>query len=167
MRIREINPSSSDEIDLVANRMRLTLVEVVGDERGSTMYSPEWLKQRVLWHVKEAEGKVFVAVGSDGVISGQAIGRVENSESIGRHGYFSTIYVAPEFRRQGIAQKLLENIEVWFTQKHLTTFIYNTAKNHAPILHLFGKNGYAVTHTADEMVQLSKNIGNIDPDTRS
>jgi hypothetical protein len=38
-RIREINPESKDEISLVAQRMRQTLVEVLGDEKAASLYS--------------------------------------------------------------------------------------------------------------------------------
>ena len=38
-----MNADADDEVALVARRMRLTLMEVIGDEEGQAMYSMEWL----------------------------------------------------------------------------------------------------------------------------
>ena len=37
--IRALNPTSAEEIELVAARMRLTLIEVLGEEAGRSLYS--------------------------------------------------------------------------------------------------------------------------------
>ena len=51
LKIREIDPTSKEEISLVASRMRETLIEVLGEERGTALYSMDWLRNRVLWHL--------------------------------------------------------------------------------------------------------------------
>ena len=61
-KIRQINPSSSSEIELVAKRMRDTLMEVAGAERGEAMYSMEWLIERVLPSVGNRIGKVTISL---------------------------------------------------------------------------------------------------------
>lgn len=49
--IRPIDSNSLPEIELVATRMRETLKEVVGAERGESMYSMDWLIDRVRFHL--------------------------------------------------------------------------------------------------------------------
>ena len=41
--IRAIDPQSRAEVELVASRMRQTLVEVLGEEVGGNMYTMDWL----------------------------------------------------------------------------------------------------------------------------
>lgn len=109
--IRDIRPEADDEIALVANRMRETLREVLGDERGTNMYSMEWLTERVRWHLDTTKcaGRVFVVESTADGICGHAIARVEEG-----YGYFSTLYVAPGARgrslRNGAAHEVLETM---------------------------------------------------------
>ena len=41
---------------------------MLGEEAGTSLYSMEWLRQRVLWHLNPANctGQVFLAEGADG-----------------------------------------------------------------------------------------------------
>src|SRR5437016_7386327 len=107
--VRLINPTSLDEILLVAGRMRDTLVEVLGEERGGSMYSMEWLEQRVRFHLdpRGCTGEVFVAEIDSGHIAGHAIVRKKSNEAGEAHGLFSTIYVEPPARGKGIASALV------------------------------------------------------------
>ena len=70
MQIRELAPSAEHEINLVAERMRDTLIEVEGLEVGGNLYSIDWLRARVKWHLDPATAlaKVFLAVWADGQI---------------------------------------------------------------------------------------------------
>lgn len=101
-KLRVINPSSIPEIELIACRMRETLIEVLGDRRGEAMYSIEWLKDRVMFHLDPARstGQVFVAENETGEITGHFIVRIEQTESGESFGLGSTIYVVPVFRRR-------------------------------------------------------------------
>jgi hypothetical protein len=80
--IRPLDPTRDDEVELVATRMRATLVEVVDSVEGQTMYTMKWLRQRVRWHLdpEACEGEVFVAEGDGGAIVGHTIVRVETAE---------------------------------------------------------------------------------------
>ncbi len=156
--IREINPLSEYEIDLVARRMRQTLVEVVGQERGATMYSMDWLEDRILWHLdsKNTIAKVFLAESADAHIAGHAIARIESSANGERYGYFSTLFVESESRKMGIATALMFQVETWFSANLIAKIIYNTATDNTRVLNLFHKYGYHITTAESEMVQLTK-----------
>lgn len=97
-RIRPIDPARNDEIELVASRMHETLVEVLGPETGGSLYSMEWLRQRVRQHLdpQQLTGEVFLAeLGGDGGATRparHAIVREDRDEEGQPIGLISTIY---------------------------------------------------------------------------
>lgn len=159
MNIRELDPTNEDEIKLVAQRMQSTLIDVLGKERGVSLYTIDWLVARVKWHLDSSQtrAKIFLSVSAQKEITGQAIGRIEMGNDGIEFGYFSTIYIAPEFRRRGIAEKLLMQMHGWFGEMGVSKITYNTAENNAPLINLFLKHGYRITLKESEMVQLTKN----------
>ena len=158
--IRDLDPQSDFEVELVASRMGETLVEVLGESRGKTMYSGDWLRQRVLWHLdpKSTIGKVFLCEQTAGTISGHAIVRIETDEGGNTFGYFSTIYVAPEARGNGIASAFIIWVERWLSDEGLGRVAYNTAASNHRLIALFSQHGYEVSLARDDMVQLSKKL---------
>ncbi len=155
MKIREIDPQSDDEVLIVAQRMRQTLVEVLGSDKGESMYSMDWLINRVRWHLdpKNTHGKVFLIENQEGTILGHGIARIDHGTNF---CYFSTIFVEPSSRRKGLATQLINHVEDWFLRLKVVKIIYNTAKNHSAIISLFKSHGYFITKTDTEMIELSK-----------
>ncbi len=155
MKIREIDPLSVSEVELVAQRMRQTLVEVLGEEEGSSMYSMDWLIQRVRWHLNplNTNGRVFLLEDHVGTIVGHAIARIDHDSSF---GYFATIFIEASSRRRGAASRLINHVEDWFLKFNMTKIHYNTAVNHVAVLNLFKSHGYVLTHVEADMVQLTK-----------
>lgn len=158
LKIREIDRDSEIEIALVASRLRQTLVEVLGEEKGTGLYSMEWLLDRIRFHLDPQETKKIFLVDDDaGHIRAQAIARVER-EGQSSYGYFSTIFVEPNFRNQGLATRLILHVESWFRRLNMPKIIYNTADNHTKLIRLFERHGYRITLYASEMVQLTKEL---------
>jgi GNAT superfamily N-acetyltransferase len=159
--IRPIDPGSDREIDLVAERMRATLAEVLG-ETGNNMYTPEWLRDRVRWHVHgdQCAGRVLLAVDSTEVIMGHIIARVEEDSSTMPVGLVSTLYVCPPFRRRGVAKALLDASEAWLKDQGVATLATDTSESNRPLIELFAQRGYAVTfHSVEKrMVRLSRSV---------
>lgn len=164
--IREIDPASDSEIALVAHRMRQTLIEVEGEETGSALYSMEWLAERVRWHLDAAScnGKVFLAEYPPGQIAGHTIVRAEADEAGQPYGLFSTTYVAPEARRHGLAQALLQHGEQWMQAQALTSSSTWTSETNMKLIRLFRQHGYRIVQqhvhevTATVMVRLEKSF---------
>jgi GNAT superfamily N-acetyltransferase len=106
---RPIDRCSDPEISLVAQRMRQTLVEVLGEERGTALYSLDWLLQRVKWHLdpQQAVAEIFLAEDCQGTIVGHTIVRKDLDIQGREIGLFSTTFVDPAFRKSGVATKLL------------------------------------------------------------
>ena len=156
MTIRPLNPQSLEEIELVARRMRLTLVEVISAEEGEKMYTMDWLIDRVRFHLDrtQCDGEVFLAQAEDGAIVGHTIVRIENGE-----GYFSTFYVDPGARGQSIAMQFVKTGEGWMRERGMTVARTNTAKNNIKLQNLLHKFGYEITARSEQMVSLTRNIG--------
>ena len=156
--IRDLDPNSKGDIDVVATRMGLTLVDVLGKERGQSLYSYEELKQRLQDHIDMGDRAKILLAGLKGEILGHAIARVEKDEHQKDYLFFSTIYIQPEVRQKGFASQLVLAIEQWGSSLQLPTIIYNTAHNNQPTIRLFESFGFKKTLEDNDMVQLKKTI---------
>lgn len=159
--IRKLNDGSTQEIALVADRMRATLEEVLGTEQGRTMYTMEWLINRVRQHIDgDLEGAVFVAEDSTNTITGHTIVRSDIGRAGEIIGLFSTIYVVPAYRRQAIASQLIQRGEHWMQEHGLHTFATYTSVTNRKLIQLFAKHGYAVVeeNTEKAMVVIEKRL---------
>ena len=118
MHIRDIDSTSMEEVELVAQRMLQTLIEIEGPDRGSSLYTMDWLIARVRSHLdgESCRGRVLLAEFPHKQITGHSIVRLEPAES-GQFGLVSTTYIDPAFRRTGIATALLVYSERWFGEQ--------------------------------------------------
>ena len=145
IQIRPIDRFSTAEIELVASRMRLTLEEVLGKDKGQSMYSIDWLINRVQQHINgELDGEVFLSLNSTGVITGHTIVRVDSDENETPFGLFSTIYVIPADRKHTIASQLINYGELWMREKGLSKFSTYTSTTNIKLINLFRKRGYEI-----------------------
>lgn len=164
MRLRAITLDETAAIDLVAQRMRATLVEVEGEQAGGGMYSIDWLRDRVRWHLDGRAAAVVVAQDPAGAIVGHTIYRIETSADGTPFGLVSTTYVVPEARRLGVAQQLLEHAESWFRARGLPQCCTWTSSTNAPLIALYTRNGFALAERASNeltrtpMVRLAKQL---------
>lgn len=157
IRIRAIDSDSKEAITIIAQRMRQTLIEVLGEEQGSALYTTEWLVQRVLWHLDPSQvvGQVYVAERGDGTILGHTIVRIEKEEER-TIGLFSTTYVDPPYRRSGVASQLLRQGEEWIWAQGMTEAVTYTDENNQKLQNLYIGQGYALTRMPNQFVQLAK-----------
>ena len=160
MNIRAINPKATDEIELVATRMQQTLIEVLGAERGRSMYSLDWLIQRVLWHMDASQicGQVFVATNADDKIIGHTIVRIDKDEANNDIGLFSTTYVEPASRRFGVATLLLNQGERWMLENGMSTAVTYTDVDNNKLQNLYLRHGYTLSRMPNQFVKLAKNL---------
>ncbi len=150
LHIREIDPASDHEINLVAQRMFDTLIEVEGPEAGAKLHSPEWLRERVKWHLDPAMvlGKVYVAVNQGSDIIGHTILRRDNECAVDEpgkgqvFGLISTTYVVPAARRGGVADQLLAVGEAWIQAQGLVRATTWTSATNVKLINLYVKHGY-------------------------
>ncbi len=160
LRIRPIDKEASSEIELVGRRMRETLVEVLGEEEGGSMYTMDWLKQRVMFHLdpKLSTAEVYVAEDESREIIGHTIVRLDKDDSGNSIGLFSTTFVSPEFRNYGVAKSLLERGESWIVDHGLPEAATYTSDTNTKLIKLYEQHGYTVTSRYPEkkMIKLAK-----------
>ena len=84
---------------------------------------------------------ISLAARVDGEIAGFVIARVDIGRST-PFGQILTVDVAPSFRRRGIAQKLLREIEVLFKERGIKECRLEAREDNATALNLYQKLGY-------------------------
>jgi len=160
VKIRPIKPDSTNEIELIAKRMRETLVEVLGEEEGGSMYTMGWLKQRVMFHLdpKQSTAQVFVAENNETQILGHTIVRIDKDDAGKSIGLFSTTFVAPEFRRQAVATSLLSHGEEWMRGQGMTEAATYTSDSNTKLINLYVDHGYKIIYNYPEkkMIKIAK-----------
>ncbi|KAA3605521.1 MAG: GNAT family N-acetyltransferase [Planctomycetota bacterium] len=158
--LRCLQKNCKEEIEWVAQRMRRTLMEVVGEQEGVEMYSMDWLRQRVHFHLEEERctGQVILAEDAAGFPAGHLILRLEKSPKGEFFGLISTIYVEPKFRRQGLAGRFYDRAEAWFRQQGMEQAVTDTADDNTPLLRILQDRGFRIVETADSMVRLAKSL---------
>lgn len=86
---------------------------------------------------------VFIAENNSKLI-GLVVGKIYRTLKISgyeRSGYISNVYIKKEFRRKGIACKLVEEVIKWFKQRgatNITLEIYKSNKAAISLYHKFG-----------------------------
>lgn len=161
LRLRDLDPRSEAEVDLVARRMRQTLVEVLGAERGEAMYELDWLRERVRYHLGDARRAARVVLAEQGgSILGHAMARVEQSpDEGGTYGHFSTIFVEGEHRGRGVAGALIDEVERWLGDQGVPRITYDTGAHHHRVIGMFERRGYRIARREGEMVRLTLGLG--------
>jgi len=97
-------------------------------------------KQQLTYLLTEY-GAIGLAARVNSEIAGFAIARVD----IGRNtsfGHILTIDIAPAYRRKGIAQKLLQEIETIFREKGIKECRLEVREDNVAALNLYQKLGY-------------------------
>lgn len=171
MLLRPLSLADTAAIDLVAERMRATLIEVEGEDTGGTMYSMDWLRDRVRWHLDGRTAEVVVAEDATGGIVGHTIYRIESdadaphdASATAPFGLISTTYVVPEARRLGVAQQLLAHAEAWFLARRVPLACTWTSEINRPLIGLYARNGYVEAErgpnqlTQTMMVRLARSL---------
>lgn len=168
MHLCPLDRDAPEQVDLVAERMRLTLREVVGLSCGTDLYTLGWLRARVRWHLdpRTCDGEAFLAwrdrTGSleslEQEVLGHTLVRVEPGPDGQSFGLFATFYVHPAARRGGVASALLDAGEAWFRARGLSLCATATAATNSKLLALLEKRGYRLLHDAGEMVQWGRDL---------
>ena len=162
VRVRPLDPKHEHEVTLVARRMRETLIEVLGPERGASMYTLEWLEERVRSHLRPEvyTAQVLMAEDEHGGIVGHTMVRLEEDADGETLGLVATTYVLPQARRAGVAEALLAAGEAWLIAKGASRLATNTSQTNWPLIRMYEKHGYTITFRAPElqMVQLSRAV---------
>jgi GNAT superfamily N-acetyltransferase len=162
--VRCVAADESATIDTIADRMRLTLAEVLDPEQADAMFSRPELVERVQWHLERTDpdrrADVFVAEDRAGAIVGHTMVRVESDPDVAPEpvGLFATTYVDPRCRRSGVAAALLAAGERWMVAQGMTTAVTYTDAENAPLIALYARHGYTWEQIDDTWARASRPI---------
>jgi len=87
----------------------------------------------------------YNSVGFEARISTEVVGFVLGRVDLDRNmpfGHIITLDVTPSYRRNGLAQRLLEKIEAIFREKGVSEYRLEVRENNFPALNLYQKLGY-------------------------
>ena len=104
-------------------------------------FSEEAFSKQQISYLLTDYNSVSLVARVDGVIAGFVIGRVE-VEPDQSAGHIMTIDVLPAYRRQGIAKRLLIEVEEIFRQKKVREIRLEAREGNLAALELYGKLGY-------------------------
>jgi len=161
--LRDLVPAREADFEWVARGMHRTLVEVEG-EKGREAYPLAWTRERLRELLDPARhaAHVFLAVAAQDpdLIAGHTILRLNTMPDGRVYGLVSTTWVDPEYRRAGLADRLLDRGEAWIRERGMTEAATWTSATNLGLIRLYEKHGYAVNETAvnegTTMVRLAK-----------
>ncbi len=136
--------------------MRRTLMEVLGEEVGQSLYTMDWLERRVRYHLDPSQclGQIFLWTGPDEERLGYTIVRREEPAL----GLFSTTFVEPHGRRRGVARALIGRGEEWMCEQGLERAATYTAETNVRLQKLFLAQGYVLIPAENGFVKLCKDL---------
>lgn len=103
-------------------------------------YPDPW--PRSIFHLMRGRAPdMFLIAEGDGAVIGYAIGEVE-SRGAERVGHVMNIAVAPEWRRRGLAGRLLDELEHRFAEKGASASYLEVRASNTPAKTLYQKRGY-------------------------
>ncbi len=103
-------------------------------------YTDPWPRS-IFFLMRGRAPDLFLVAEASGAIVGYAIGEVERRGG-GRVGHVMNLAVAPEWRRRGIAGRLLDDLESRFRHK-LADYAYLEVRvSNTPAQSLYRKHGY-------------------------
>ena len=113
-----IRPATVDDVQIVTNHRRLMFLELghPDDDNLQQMLAefPKWVQPKIEtgqylgWLAETQDAKV---VGGAGMLVHDCL--IKPGDLTGKQGYIGNVYVAPEFRRRGIARQLIGAIQAW------------------------------------------------------
>lgn len=101
-------------------------------------FSVPWTRQALVSQLPD-DMHIFIAAFDDG---GNVLGYVGMMYVLDE-GYISNVAVSPEYRRHGIADKLIEALVSRANEKDLSFVTLEVRQSNAPAIELYRKNGFS------------------------
>jgi putative acetyltransferase len=68
------------------------------------------------------------------------------------------MFVLPEYRGQGIAMKILNELELWAAEYNYQEYILETGKNQPEAIRLYQKAGYSITQSYGQYLNVENSV---------
>ena len=151
--IRDIDQNNVDEIDLVVDRAMETVLETIPEFEGKkenalkiwSNFTFEKMKEMFVKDFDSPAHRIFVVIdNSNQKIVGHAICSYKSDDDAKKYGFCYSRYIHPDFRRNGLANKLLNEQELWWRENSAEYVIAQTHETNIKLKNLFVKNGFDV-----------------------
>lgn len=94
--------------------------------------------------VKSKNVEVIVATFKKEII-GSAYARIEKAKPYLKHAHYAYLgfmYVAPEYRGEGINKKIIEELKIWVLSKNINEIRLNVYSDNVPAVRAYEKAGF-------------------------
>tara|TARA_X000000950_G_C13771636_1_gene601274 strand:+ start:185 stop:721 length:537 start_codon:yes stop_codon:yes gene_type:complete len=151
--IRDIDPKKHKEIDLTVNRAMQTVLETIPEFKGAPEnalkvwpnFTFDKMKEMFIKDYSNPDHRtLFLVDTSKDFIIGHAICSIKRDEELNKYGYCFSRYIDPEYRKRGLATKLLKEQEKWYVEKSAKYILAETHENNSKLKGLFEKQGYII-----------------------
>lgn len=138
--------------------MSFLISEVLLGREYTNAQSKFLVRDRIGGDAHQGIGQTFLSENEDGGVTGHTIVRIEHDDSGKQFGLFSTTFVAPEFRRQAIADSLLRRGETWMVEHGVNEAVTYTSDANTKLINLYEINGYKIVEVlpGKKMIKLAK-----------
>jgi len=137
MRIREVKPEDANQLlPLLIDSERYHNVELDKDKIDEKGLENQARNDLYLWFRPQYQGYVLENAGQ---VIGLAL--AQTGDVVGK-GWIEDVYVAPKYRRQGWAEKLIQQAVVWLKSQGVKRVSLDVHQNNAPALQFYKKLGF-------------------------
>lgn len=111
-------------------------------EKAAWSYAP---RSAYHWHKRLSHSKTWLMVDDQRLVSGHAYccGFINLETHFKSRGYIDSLYVHPEYQKQGVAKLLYESLAVWAVNHQLPELFVDASKLSKP---LFLSKGFKLHH---------------------
>ena len=149
--IRDIDPTNQQEISLTVRRAMETVLETIPEFKNDPdnalkawpNFTFEKMKEMFVKDYDNPDHRTFLIVDPEkNFILGHAICSIKEDDALNKYGYCFSRYINPEYRRKGLATKLLKEQEKWYVERKVKYVLAHTHENNTKLKGLFEKHGY-------------------------
>ncbi|MCX6648939.1 MAG: ribosomal protein S18-alanine N-acetyltransferase [Candidatus Bathyarchaeota archaeon] len=119
----------------------VTAADITTVHRIEVASYPDPWPRSIFFLMRGRAPEFFLVAEAEGAVVGYAIGEVEWREGV-RVGHVMNIAVADEWRRRGLAGRLLDELEGRFSERRAEFSYLEVRVGNTPAQSLYGKRGY-------------------------
>lgn len=150
--IREIDKNNPEELRIVTERCMAAVLETIPEFGGQTQKAKEHLSNftheemaaMIRNDFDDKSKRIMVALVGEEII-GQALYSVKTDTEGKTYGFCFSRYIAPEYRRKGIAELLLGQAIDWFRSQGAEYAVAQTHITNTALQRLFTKFGFTTS----------------------
>lgn len=152
-KVRAIYKNSKEELDLITSRAMDTVLETIPEFEGNpdlahkafSNFTHEQMSEMFQNTFSSSDHEMYVAEDKQThQILGHSIFSVKEDEEGKKYGFWFSMYVAPEFRKNGVASALVGEQENWWKSKGVECVLGHTHAKNMKLQSLIKRLGFVL-----------------------